>query len=288
MFLIRAHVTQLVRFATTGFPTWVSLSSLPAMQTWLNCCSVSNHHITRFTWPVHTGATRSGQPAISGHAKVREASFLLHCSLWPWPPSKFIHLQLEEEYGFQGLIYFALDKELPASALRQLMGNFCSWWQNCLEQPRCLSQRQHMAREASKCRWLLNKQASQECCVISAPAAAPLSRQHSRSRCSLPTLARFNQRFCAGAIKAGRALRPNPFLPPILTWWEVIWPFLPVVLPVNIPRGLGSLDAQLTSTCSLNTSNYPIVVTCRDPISSTNRLTHTHKERKRVCGQRLF
>ena len=216
---------------------------------------------------------------------------LLSCFIAPFDrglPHKFIHLQLEEEYGFQGLIYVALEKELPASALRLLMGKFCSWWQNCLEHPRCLSQRQHMAREASECRWLLNKQASQECCVISAPAAAPLSRQHSRSRCSLPTLARFNQRFCAGAIKAGRALRPNPFLPPILTWWEVIWPFLPVVLPVNIPRGLGSLDAQLTSTCSLNTSNYPIVVTCRDPISSTNRLTHTHKERKRVCGQRLF
>ena len=65
-------------------------------------------------------------------------------------------------------------------------------------------------------------------------------RQHSRSRCSLPRLARFNQRFCAGAIKAGRALRPNPFLVSILTWWGVIWHYL----PVNIPRGLGSLNAH--------------------------------------------
>ena len=288
MFLIRAHVTQLVRFATTGFPTWVSLSSLPAMQTWLNCCSVSNHHITRFTWPVHTGATRSGQPAISGHAKVREASFLLHCSLWPWPLSQVHSFTARGGIRLSRLDLLCSWKRTACFCTPATNGQVLQLVTKLSWSPRCLSQRQHMAREASECRWLLNKQASQECCVISAPAAAPLSRQHSRSRCSLPTLARFNQRFCAGAIKAGRALRPNPFLPPILTWWEVIWPFLPVVLPVNIPRGLGSLDAQLTSTCSLNTSNYPIVVTCRDPISSTNRLTHTHKERKRVCGQRLF
>ena len=82
----------------------VPFSSRPAMQTWLNCCWPA---ATTSEWTLpdsHYQCTykKSGQRAISGHAKVRLPSSFI-ARHWPWPLTG-VHSQLRGEYSFQGLV----------------------------------------------------------------------------------------------------------------------------------------------------------------------------------------